>query len=363
MMTGMRTISFQPPTSAPKLGPLADVNEELETTSPIDPALVLAGLPHSARDFSSSSARSQAFGESPRPSSAHSRQESASSSAPGSATMQSARMLPPFHVNTPTSMGSPGERAPSIPEHRDKRARPSPTVGQFSSQSSDYMSPRSQTFTPSGTSDPYYQSKGGTGTGKTTPGSASNPALTPPASVNKSEEPLPNPLVRSSAYLADDVRRLSVNSLLTQEEESKNREGSSLDQTASLFTFGIDRGQPDLDIPKNDDSRALEVVTPPSDATGFSNDFTELSSEFGFGIQGNGGVEKKAGYSEPISVTISKTLLPLPSLLLDNQMNLMYFHFFQEFTARILVPHDCPDNPFIKILPQSKWFLKCLYYC
>lgn len=34
-------------------------------------------------------------------------------------------------------------------------------------------------------------------------------------------------------------------------------------------------------------------------------------------------------------------------------MNLLYFHHFLNHTARILVPHDCSENPFRNILPQS----------
>lgn len=219
--------------------------------------------------------------------------------------------------------------------------------------SHDYISPRSRGFTPSGSSDPFFLSRSGSGTGKTTPSELSNPALTPPASSIKSEEPSVQP-PRPSPYLTDDVRRLSVNSLLTQEDEFKKHDGFR-DHRSSLVSFGVDRGLPDLDISRNDDARALEVVTPPQGASGYANDSAaEMPLEFGFGIQGSSGTEKKAGYTEPIQVTLSRTLLPLPSILLDNPMNLMYFHFFQEFTARILVPHDCPDNPFIKILPQSK---------
>lgn len=36
-------------------------------------------------------------------------------------------------------------------------------------------------------------------------------------------------------------------------------------------------------------------------------------------------------------------------------MNMLYFHHFLNHTARILVPHDCSENPFKSILPQSRY--------
>ncbi|TGZ78370.1 hypothetical protein EX30DRAFT_159887 [Ascodesmis nigricans] len=54
----------------------------------------------------------------------------------------------------------------------------------------------------------------------------------------------------------------------------------------------------------------------------------------------------------PGTVTIARTLLPYPPILLDNDKNRMYFDHYLKFTARLLVPHDCSENPFRYILPQ-----------
>jgi hypothetical protein len=57
-------------------------------------------------------------------------------------------------------------------------------------------------------------------------------------------------------------------------------------------------------------------------------------------------------YAEPVLIHIPRALEPLPAELMDNQMNLLYFHHFINHTGRILVPHDCPENPFRSVLPQ-----------
>jgi hypothetical protein len=57
-------------------------------------------------------------------------------------------------------------------------------------------------------------------------------------------------------------------------------------------------------------------------------------------------------YAEPVLIHIPRALEPLPAELVENQMNLLYFHHFINHTGRILVPHDCPENPFRSVLPQ-----------
>jgi len=43
----------------------------------------------------------------------------------------------------------------------------------------------------------------------------------------------------------------------------------------------------------------------------------------------------------------------LPPILLDSDSNMMYFKHFLGHTARLLVPHDCSENPFKMVLPQN----------
>lgn len=59
-------------------------------------------------------------------------------------------------------------------------------------------------------------------------------------------------------------------------------------------------------------------------------------------------------YAKPVAIKIPQDLEPLPPQLLENGMNLLYFHHFLNHTARILVPHDCDMNPFRMVLPQSR---------
>jgi hypothetical protein len=59
----------------------------------------------------------------------------------------------------------------------------------------------------------------------------------------------------------------------------------------------------------------------------------------------------KSTYSDQMS--IPRRLDPLPQWLLSNDQNKMYFHHYLKHTARLLVPHDCSENPFKHILPQS----------
>lgn len=55
----------------------------------------------------------------------------------------------------------------------------------------------------------------------------------------------------------------------------------------------------------------------------------------------------------PLHISIPRPLAPFPQLLLGNQENMMYFDHYLKHTARLLVSHDCSENPFKHILPQS----------
>ena len=63
-------------------------------------------------------------------------------------------------------------------------------------------------------------------------------------------------------------------------------------------------------------------------------------------------------------MSIPRRLDPLPQWLLDSDQNRMYFHHYLKHTARLLVPHDCSENPFKHILPQSRlpirYFKSCI---
>ena len=164
---------------------------------------------------------------------------------------------------------------------------------------------------------------------------------------------------------SNDFRRLSVKSLLSEDSPADSGSGSDsvfpgkLTFNYQKTTYGIDRGFPDLDRPQNNDMTALNGVTPTmgivdldTSEADLGND--DLYSEFGFGLNASEGFnEGSAYYASPVVVSISRSLEPLPPTLQDNPMNLLYFHHFVNHTARMLVPHDCSENPFKSILPQS----------
>ncbi|KAF7906784.1 hypothetical protein EAF00_001062 [Botryotinia globosa] len=167
-------------------------------------------------------------------------------------------------------------------------------------------------------------------------------------------------------------RRLSVNSLLsgpldgTPSEQPSNDRGwdyQSQDWTPYMHdvyqdteTWGIDRGLMDLDIGKNDDINAISESSP--ELLGIHQDFDldnggELSPmEFGFGMEINETALEVGYYDKPVSICIPRVLQPLPAKLLENPMNLLYFHHFLDHTAGCLIPHNCSSNPFRSILPQ-----------
>ena len=204
---------------------------------------------------------------------------------------------------------------------------------------------------------------------------------------------LTNPLTpaASSASISQDNedRRISVSSLLSEDPEppsSKRTSGSDAPPTSHAFyesandpveqapprrgslhqrmisyseteTYGHDRGSPDFDIPRNNDAMAISGMSPSEHSDFGSWLETEFEdSSFGFGIASREQVFAKGGYySSPVPIKIPRKLEPLPTTLSENPMNLLYFHHFLNHTARILVPHDCPENPFKTILPKSRY--------
>ena len=158
-----------------------------------------------------------------------------------------------------------------------------------------------------------------------------------------------------------DLRRLSVKSIMNSpvEEDPNLRTFPVPPSTELESVYGLDNGLPDLDIPRNDDSNALMALSPraierrKSQPNLFSED-DESPGEFGFGLQAKHNMfERGEYYAQPVPVRIPKSLEPLPAYLQDNPMNLLYFHHFLNHTARMLVPHDCPENPFRNLLPGS----------
>ena len=181
---------------------------------------------------------------------------------------------------------------------------------------------------------------------------------TPPAPASISRTSYGSPAENStvsrqlpaSIRTSSDPRRLSVNSLLSSP--------TALESANQMVSYGTDKGFPDLDIPRNEDRHVLEGSTPVllrSPDHNFSDGgSSHFHPEFGFRLHGTRATHgTDRYYAQPVLVEIPRSLEPLPPVLLENQMNLLYFHHFLNHTARILVPHDCSENPFRIILPQS----------
>ncbi|UPX18073.1 uncharacterized protein EKO05_0008390 [Ascochyta rabiei] len=114
-------------------------------------------------------------------------------------------------------------------------------------------------------------------------------------------------------------------------------------------TYGYDMGLADCDTPRNKDDSAIAIYSPPTNTLELNDDLPLAGSkpqkkDMAFG--------KGGYYAKPVQIRIPKSLEPLPPLLNENKMNLLYFHHFINHTARILVPHDCEKNPFRQILPE-----------
>ena len=196
---------------------------------------------------------------------------------------------------------------------------------------------------------------------------------TPAASIGSEDnhQAIPGPSPQPTFQDSPDYRRLSVKSLLSDDSPADSSTSSesafpgrlniSSQSGVQKSRYGVDRGFPDLDLGKNDDAIALNGSTPNLDYVDLANQSNELTnnlfSGFAFGLSTVEGFQEGQGYyAKPVTVSISRNLEPLPDMLRNNPMNLLYFHHFLNHTARILVPHDCSENPFKSILPQSKAF-------
>lgn len=193
--------------------------------------------------------------------------------------------------------------------------------------------------------------------------------------------------VKHSSFLTDQKhsRRLSVSSLLSDTTRGKCQESalqaaplhqntSSIAHTdlersrfvpcrhpsKNFVTYGLDRGLADLDLSRTHDDTTANS-SPTSRHYTFHSATETLDREglaVGFGPHRRDFAFAKGGYYAcPVPIRIPKSLEPLPSALLDEPMNLLYFHHFLNHTAKILVVHDCVRNPFRTILPQSKMLL------
>lgn len=269
----------------------------------------------------------------------------------------STHMPPPMPTSNPASYQESG----GSPYNGAKRMRLSPRTDTFARTPATY--PRAGSYGPNDNDEPA-RVQFNPNTPTFFPSYLSNP-LTPATS--------------STSHISqdNDDRRISVSSLLSEDldtddarpsnqhdqyisaEDQIPRRGSLHQRMVSYTateTYGQDRGNVDLDIPRNNDTMAISGMSPSehSDFESWLNDSNLGIPEFGFGLGSRETVFAKGGYyASPVPIKIPRKLEPLPRTLSENPMNLLYFHHFLNHTARILVPHDCPENPFKTILPKS----------
>ena len=278
----------------------------------------------------------------------------------------STRMPPPMPTSNPLGY----QESVSSPYNGAKRVRLSPQTDVFANNPT--LLQRAGSYGPELTNDgPRVQ-------------------FTSPHTPNFFPSYLTNPPTPAASTSQDNEdRRISVSSLLSEEpepptsqrtsqsdgpptshpylklasandpvEQAPLRRGSLHQRMISYSeteTYGHDRGLADFDIPRNNDAMAISGMSPSEHSDFGSWLETEFEdSSFGFGTASREQVFAKGGYySSPVPIKIPRKLEPLPTTLSENPMNLLYFHHFLNHTARILVPHDCPENPFKTILPKS----------
>ena len=273
------------------------------------------------------------------------------------------QMLPPYQALNSSSFSTSTPRyLDDGAEHHSKRMRFStssdPTQDTSRTQSLPFGSLLGDDFKAVPKFSPHLVDSG-----LRSPSRYSSSMLTPAAS--STSEDCNTPMAAKPLIPQDDndIRRLSVKSLLSEDSEQPDSGGESVPPPPRLdpyIHYGVDRGFQDLDLPKNNDAIALNGLTPALSTPGLycgdsigEADGPRTPIEFGFGLYSADTAHSEGGYYEkPVSVSIPRSLGTLPSTLQDNPMNLLYFHHFLNHTARILVPHDCIENPFRSILPK-----------
>lgn len=123
--------------------------------------------------------------------------------------------------------------------------------------------------------------------------------------------------------------------------------------TSVTDNYGLDSGRPDRDLALNNDHAAIDINSAVDKVSSRSrNDGSSSPTSF-HGCSPAQKPDFTGYYASPVPVNIPRYLSPLPSSLLKNPINLLYFHHFLNHTSKMLVPHDCDNNPFVSVLPSS----------
>lgn len=173
----------------------------------------------------------------------------------------------------------------------------------------------------------------------------------------------------SPGHHASDSASVPISVLSTRGAVGPNTSSSPEKKWLTYLTsvtdnYGLDSGRPDLDLNKNDDHSAIDInyaLDLINSQASNSLSATRTRSSSGGKAQLDGA--KYTYYSSPVPINIPRYLSPLPSTLVQTPINLMYFHHFLNHTARMLVAHDCGNNPFVSVLPTSMFPLPVSHIC
>lgn len=122
--------------------------------------------------------------------------------------------------------------------------------------------------------------------------------------------------------------------------------------TSVTDNYGMDCGRPDRDLALNNDHAAIDINSALDSLAPKSRSGDSASPNVPWASPATQTTDYGGYYASPVPVNIPRYLSPLPRTLLENPINLMYFHHFINHTSRMLVPHDCENNPFLSVLPS-----------
>ncbi|EAW23570.1 Zn(II)2Cys6 transcription factor [Aspergillus fischeri NRRL 181] len=150
--------------------------------------------------------------------------------------------------------------------------------------------------------------------------------------------------------LQRDAEGICQRDIYQPSERSSSERKWSAYLTSVTDNYGLDHGRPDLDLNQMDDHSAIDI----NYALDLINPERQTRTTFEL-ASADHGLANSVGcgyYASPVPINIPRYLSPLPLALVEKPINLMYFHHFLNHTAKMLVAHDCGDNPFITVLPS-----------
>lgn len=164
--------------------------------------------------------------------------------------------------------------------------------------------------------------------------------LSPGTSRNSSTAPS-EPSVDAASHQKNSSLRDRSQQIDLLDRSSPNHDPIPRDRASNPLseTPLIDWGLADRDLPARRSSEE------PFFTTGRTPFFSKLRWDH----ERPKALDKENYYTSPIAIALSS----LPASLRQRPIDMFYFRFFTDNTARLLVSHDCDSNPFRSVLPRS----------